>query len=93
MSALTLSARQVKKVLETRLGHDTRITLLGHVQRGGTPSAFDRNMVPPNTLIHYTLVNTHTHPQHNVFSTCMAAPPDSRPAEQFDGRGGSERGV
>uniref|UniRef100_A0A4W4HDC6 ATP-dependent 6-phosphofructokinase n=1 Tax=Electrophorus electricus TaxID=8005 RepID=A0A4W4HDC6_ELEEL len=25
-----------------RLGYDTRITVLGHVQRGGTPSAFDR---------------------------------------------------
>lgn len=37
--------RQVKKEIETRLKHDTRVTLLGHVQRGGTPSAFDRNMV------------------------------------------------
>ncbi|TEA40056.1 hypothetical protein DBR06_SOUSAS2910122, partial [Sousa chinensis] len=25
-----------------RLGFDTRVTVLGHVQRGGTPSAFDR---------------------------------------------------
>uniref|UniRef100_A0A7N8X3M8 Phosphofructokinase, liver a n=1 Tax=Mastacembelus armatus TaxID=205130 RepID=A0A7N8X3M8_9TELE len=25
-----------------RLGYDTRVTVLGHVQRGGTPSAFDR---------------------------------------------------
>uniref|UniRef100_A0A672K852 6-phosphofructokinase type C n=1 Tax=Sinocyclocheilus grahami TaxID=75366 RepID=A0A672K852_SINGR len=25
-----------------RLGFDTRVTILGHVQRGGTPSAFDR---------------------------------------------------
>uniref|UniRef100_A0A6I8PRV2 6-phosphofructokinase n=1 Tax=Ornithorhynchus anatinus TaxID=9258 RepID=A0A6I8PRV2_ORNAN len=25
-----------------RLGYDTRVTILGHVQRGGTPSAFDR---------------------------------------------------
>lgn len=57
MSALTLSARQVKKVLETRLGHDTRITLLGHVQRGGTPSAFDRNMVP--LLTHEALTHAY----------------------------------
>ncbi|MCB0163534.1 MAG: 6-phosphofructokinase, partial [Anaerolineae bacterium] len=34
----------VKQVLTDRLGEDTRVTILGHVQRGGTPSAFDRNM-------------------------------------------------
>ena len=28
-----------------RLGYDTRVTILGHVQRGGTPSAFDRILV------------------------------------------------
>ena len=27
-----------------RLGEDTRVTILGHVQRGGAPSAFDRSM-------------------------------------------------
>ncbi|HMR65273.1 MAG TPA: 6-phosphofructokinase [Anaerolineae bacterium] len=32
----------VKKILEERLGEDTRLTVLGHVQRGGAPSAFDR---------------------------------------------------
>ncbi len=25
-----------------KLGFDTRVTVLGHVQRGGNPSAFDR---------------------------------------------------
>jgi 6-phosphofructokinase 1 len=34
----------VKQVLEERLGEDVRITILGHVQRGGAPSAFDRYM-------------------------------------------------
>lgn len=29
----------------SRLGFDTRVTILGHVQRGGTPSAFDRILV------------------------------------------------
>jgi 6-phosphofructokinase 1 len=28
--------------LETRTGYETRVTVLGHVQRGGTPTAFDR---------------------------------------------------
>lgn len=28
--------------IETRTGFETRVTVLGHVQRGGTPTAFDR---------------------------------------------------
>ncbi|XP_075870955.1 ATP-dependent 6-phosphofructokinase, platelet type-like isoform X6 [Nelusetta ayraudi] len=32
----------VKELVVQRLGFDTRVTILGHVQRGGTPSAFDR---------------------------------------------------
>ena len=28
--------------LERRLGIETRVTILGHVQRGGSPTAFDR---------------------------------------------------
>ena len=28
--------------IEERTGFDTRVTILGHVQRGGTPTAFDR---------------------------------------------------
>jgi ATP-dependent phosphofructokinase / diphosphate-dependent phosphofructokinase len=28
--------------IEARTGFDTRVTVLGHVQRGGTPTAFDR---------------------------------------------------
>ncbi|MDO9034168.1 MAG: ATP-dependent 6-phosphofructokinase [Methanoregula sp.] len=30
------------KELERRLGIETRVTILGHVQRGGSPTAFDR---------------------------------------------------
>jgi ATP-dependent phosphofructokinase / diphosphate-dependent phosphofructokinase len=30
------------KEIERRTGFDTRVTVLGHVQRGGTPTAFDR---------------------------------------------------
>jgi len=28
--------------IEARTGFETRVTILGHVQRGGTPTAFDR---------------------------------------------------
>ncbi|XP_068199637.1 ATP-dependent 6-phosphofructokinase, platelet type isoform X5 [Antennarius striatus] len=32
----------IKNLVVRCLGFDTRVTILGHVQRGGTPSAFDR---------------------------------------------------
>ncbi|KAJ8260338.1 hypothetical protein GJAV_G00179810 [Gymnothorax javanicus] len=34
--------RRLAELVAKRLGYDTRATILGHVQRGGTPSAFDR---------------------------------------------------
>uniref|UniRef100_A0A8C6LS25 ATP-dependent 6-phosphofructokinase n=1 Tax=Nothobranchius furzeri TaxID=105023 RepID=A0A8C6LS25_NOTFU len=37
-----ISSDFVKNLVVGRLGLDTRVTILGHVQRGGTPSAFDR---------------------------------------------------
>ncbi|XP_016849739.1 ATP-dependent 6-phosphofructokinase, platelet type isoform X3 [Anolis carolinensis] len=37
-----ITSEQVKDLVVQRLGYDTRVTILGHVQRGGTPSAFDR---------------------------------------------------
>lgn len=39
-----ITSEHVKRILEERIGEDTRITVLGHVQRGGAPSAFDRNL-------------------------------------------------
>ncbi|XP_060839122.1 ATP-dependent 6-phosphofructokinase isoform X3 [Rhopalosiphum padi] len=37
-----ITAEMVKQVVVDNLKQDTRITVLGHVQRGGAPSAFDR---------------------------------------------------
>ncbi|MEZ4675158.1 MAG: 6-phosphofructokinase [Caldilineaceae bacterium] len=39
-----ITASYIKEVLETRTGQDTRVTILGHVQRGGSPSAYERVM-------------------------------------------------
>ncbi len=39
-----ITSDYVRQILMHRLGEDTRVTILGHVQRGGSPSAFDRNM-------------------------------------------------
>jgi ATP-dependent phosphofructokinase / diphosphate-dependent phosphofructokinase len=35
-------ANRVTEELMSRTGYDTRVTILGHVLRGGTPTAFDR---------------------------------------------------
>ena len=35
-------ANRVAQGIEERTGFETRVTILGHVQRGGTPTAFDR---------------------------------------------------
>ena len=35
-------ANKVAEEIEKGTGFDTRVTILGHVQRGGTPTAFDR---------------------------------------------------
>ncbi|XP_041824077.1 ATP-dependent 6-phosphofructokinase, platelet type isoform X9 [Melanotaenia boesemani] len=37
-----ITTEYVKDLVVRCLGFDTRVTILGHVQRGGTPSAFDR---------------------------------------------------
>ncbi|ROL46398.1 ATP-dependent 6-phosphofructokinase, liver type [Anabarilius grahami] len=37
-----ITSNYIKDLVVSRLGYDTRVTVLGHVQRGGTPSAFDR---------------------------------------------------
>jgi 6-phosphofructokinase 1 len=60
-----IGSTYVKQVLTERLGEDVRVTILGHVQRGGAPSAFDRNL---STLLGAAAVE-------EVF----AAAPDSAP--------------
>jgi 6-phosphofructokinase len=40
-----IRSEYVKDVLTDRLGLDTRVTTLGHIQRGGRPCAWDRILV------------------------------------------------
>ena len=35
-------SEQLRQVIEERTGFETRVTVLGHIQRGGTPTAADR---------------------------------------------------
>jgi 6-phosphofructokinase 1 len=37
-----IGSTDVQRVLEEHLGEEVRVTVLGHVQRGGRPSAYDR---------------------------------------------------
>lgn len=60
-----ISSAHVSKVLEQSLGEEVRVTVLGHVQRGGTPSAFDRNL---GTLM-----------GHAAVEVVLAATPESEP--------------
>jgi len=40
----TKATQETKEWLEEEIGMETRITVLGHIQRGGNPSVFDRMM-------------------------------------------------
>ena len=52
-SSLTpIKADDVKEVLSEKLGLDTRVTTLGHTQRGGRPCFYDRVLVS-DFLAHY----------------------------------------
>ncbi len=41
-NGVSITADHVRQVMQDTLHEDTRVTILGHVQRGGRPSAFDR---------------------------------------------------
>ena len=38
------AAQRVADEIERLTGRETRVTVLGHIQRGGTPTSFDRNL-------------------------------------------------
>jgi len=50
-----IGSTDVQKVLEKHLGEEVRVTVLGHVQRGGHPSAYDRILA---TQLGYEAVKT-----------------------------------
>jgi len=50
-----IGSSDVQKTLEEQLGEEVRVTVLGHVQRGGRPSAFDRTL---GTFMGYEAVQT-----------------------------------
>nr|WP_309957462.1 6-phosphofructokinase [Arcanobacterium hippocoleae] len=58
-----ITSQMVKELLESELGEDVRLTSLGHVQRGGTPSAYDRWMP---TLLGYTAAWEMIHADESV---------------------------
>jgi 6-phosphofructokinase len=43
-----IKGEYIKDVLVDKLGLDTRVTTLGHTQRGGAPCAYDRILVSVN---------------------------------------------
>jgi 6-phosphofructokinase 1 len=60
-----IGSTEVARVLEEAMGEEVRVTVLGHVQRGGSPSAFDRNL---GTLM-----------GHAAIEAILAATPQTEP--------------
>jgi len=60
-----ITSDDVKQILEQRMEEEVRVTILGHVQRGGAPSAYDRLM---GTLLGHAAV-------HDVLDIDPATPP------------------
>lgn len=60
-----ITSTDVSQVLKERLDEDVKVTILGHVQRGGSPSAFDRWM---STLVGRAAVEE-----------LLQAPPENEP--------------
>ncbi len=50
-----IGSQQVQQAIHQGLGEEVRVTILGHVQRGGAPTAFDRNQ---STLLGAAAVET-----------------------------------
>ncbi len=50
-----ITSEHLRQVLEDGAGEAVRVTVLGHVQRGGSPSAFDRNL---GTIMGHEAVET-----------------------------------
>ncbi len=61
----SITCEDIRKFLQERLGEDARVTILGHVQRGGSPSVFDRNL---STML-----------GHAAIEQLLAAKPASEP--------------
>ncbi len=58
-----ITSQYIKEVLAEKIGCDARITILGHVQRGGSPSAFDRYM---STVLGYKAVKVFNENSDNI---------------------------
>lgn len=60
-----IESTYVTKVLQEAMGEEVRLSVLGHIQRGGKPSAFDRNL---GTLMGNVAIDA-----------CLEATPDTDP--------------
>ena len=68
-----LTAQRVKEAVELGLRADTRVTVLGHVQRGGPPSAEDRVMGTVLGAAAVDRLRDHVDPEPVVLGTAGAS--------------------
>ena len=47
-----MDANELAKEIEAATGRETRATVLGHIQRGGRPTAFDRVLASRVPAVH-----------------------------------------
>lgn len=72
-----ITAEEVRDAMQAETGVETRITSLGHVQRGGTPSAFDR--IVPTLLGHRAVAHLLGEAPPSVVLTTAGASLEERP--------------
>ncbi|MBI3925064.1 MAG: 6-phosphofructokinase [Armatimonadetes bacterium] len=56
-----ITSRKIQQTIKEKLGEDARVTILGHVQRGGSPTAFDRTL---STLLGHRAAQEATAPDN-----------------------------
>ncbi|MBI5706857.1 MAG: 6-phosphofructokinase [Armatimonadetes bacterium] len=69
-------ASDIKELIEKRTGFDTRYLVLGHMQRGGSPTAFDRVLaLRLGAFAANRLIDGHTGEMAGVVSGELVSPP------------------
>lgn len=69
-------ASDIKDLIERRTGFDTRYLVLGHMQRGGSPTAFDRVLaLRLGAFAANRLIDGHTGEMAGVVSGSLVSPP------------------
>jgi ATP-dependent phosphofructokinase / diphosphate-dependent phosphofructokinase len=76
-------SQYIAQEIEQRTGIETRVTILGHVQRGGTPTAFDRVLA---TQLGIAAIDLASQGQWGMMAALQGAEVASAPISEATGR-------